>query len=187
MLLVDEEIDRLESFLDGAQDAFDSDELRGRLARETELAAALGHLRGERALRQRVWAGMEPTDEAVERLMTRMKGATKRGGAWGVSWRIGSAVAACAAIGFFAGWKMKAIRTVEMARSDVSSVHPVGPKVETVVSYQVALKDEYGHVTAVQNFDSLEKAREFASDLGRWQERQHQMRDGAAVVVADRF
>ena len=41
--------------------------------------------------------------------------------------------------------------------------------------------------TAVQNFDSLEKAREFAQDLGCWQQRQHQMRDGAAVVVADQF
>jgi anti-sigma factor RsiW len=187
MLFVDEDMDLLEDYLDGALDAVAAAALVERLSLDATLAAALQSLRAERKVREGVWAALEPTEEEVARLIARVNAASKRRKSWFTRpMRTAAAVAACAAISFSAGWKLHGNK--QLAANKVTpAVHQIGPKVETVVSYQVALTDETGHVTAVQNFESLEKAREFANDLGRWQERQHQMRDGAAVVVADKF
>lgn len=179
MLVMDADRDRLEQMLDGALGAAEAGELRDRLSREADLSAALTALRRERELRRTMWAGIEPTDQDVLRLVARVTGATKRRMAMGRSWRVGAAVAACVAISFFAGWKLRGNKPAEVVQVRATS--------EISAPYQVALTDENGHVTAVQNFDSLAKAKEFAGDLGQWQQRQQQMRDGAAVVVADRF
>lgn len=188
MLLVDEDMDLLEDYLDGVLDAAAATALVERLSRDATLAAALHSLRAERKVRKGVWAGLEPSEGEVARLIARVSAASKRRKSWFTRpMRIGAAVAACAAISFFAGWKLHGNKQLAAVPAVPAIINPAGPKVETIVSYQVALTDENGHVTAVQNFESLEKAREFANDLGRWQERQHQMRDGAAVVVADKF
>ena len=58
------------------------------------------------------------------------------------------------------------------------------PKDEPYV-YQVALTDEAGNITAVQKFDSLDEARNFAADVGRWQAHQQELqqnRQGPPVV-----
>jgi anti-sigma factor RsiW len=188
MLLVDKDMDLLEDYLDGALDAAAAAALVERLSLDATLAVALQSLRAERKVRQGVWAALEPSEGDVSRLIARVNAASKRRKLWFTRpMRIGAAAAACVAISFLAGWKLHGNKQLAASQTSPAIVNSAGPKVETIVSYQVALTDENGHVTAVQNFESLEKAREFANDLGRWQERQHQMRDGAAVVVADKF
>jgi anti-sigma factor RsiW len=186
-MLAEHEIEQLEDLLDDALPANEAAALRERLGREPELAGTLAELGAQREARRRVWADLEPGDEETAELVGRVKGsiaARKRRGR--MPWRAAAAVAACAVIGFAAGWTIHGRhasgRSFQAGYASVPP-HPAG----TATAYQVALTDESGAVTAVQNFDSLEKAREFAQDLGQWQERQRQLRNGAAVVVADRF
>ena len=185
MLLVDEDMELLETHLDGALSADEAVALRDRLAREPEFAAVLESLRTERGMRQRLWASLEPTDTKVEQFVQRVSRASAGRSWWLRPLRLVAAVAACVVVSFFAGWQF---RGRQVAPTDVlGSVQPIRALAESVVHYQVALTDENGKVTAVQDFNSLEKAREFTQDLSQWQDRQRQMRDGAAVVVADRF
>ena len=183
MLLVDEDLELLEAHLDGALNAGEAAALRDRLSREAELAAVLENLRTDRAMRQKVWALLEPTDAKLEQFVGRVSRASTRR-----SWlirplRIAAAVAACVVLSFFAGWQFRGKQVAHALRT----AQPILANVDPVVHYQVALTDENGQITAVQDFNSLEKAREFTQDLSLWQDRQRQMRDGAAVVVADRF
>ncbi|HWB54255.1 MAG TPA: hypothetical protein VG722_08680, partial [Tepidisphaeraceae bacterium] len=53
--------------------------------------------------------------------------------------------------------------------------------------YDVQLKDEGGHVVAVQHFQTLEQARQFVQDVGQWQQRQEQMHNGNVTFVSDQF
>ena len=43
------------------------------------------------------------------------------------------------------------------------------PKPAAPFVYQVALTDDAGNITAVQKFDNLKDASNFAADVGRWQ------------------
>ena len=51
----------------------------------------------------------------------------------------------------------------------------------------VALTDEAGNITAVQKFDKLEDAREFAAEVGRWQARHQQIQNGNVVMTTTKF
>ena len=188
MLLVDEDLILLEDYLDNALAGARADELAARVSRERDLAAALDELRADRAVRNSVWASFEPSDAETSQLIARIRSQTsRRRFTFTRPLRIAAAIAACASLSFIAGWKLRGGSQLAITAPSIAALHSPSPKVETLVSYQVALTDESGRVTAVQNFDSLEKANEFAGDLGRWQQRQHQVREGAAVIVADRF
>ena len=182
MLIVDEDLDLLEDYLDGALDASDAAAVRARLVREPDLACALEQLRANRELRQRMWAALEPDDREASQLAARL-GAISRRVQWiGPLVRRAVAVAAVVTIAFFAGWQVRGKQ-----KTSASIASQTAPNHAAALTYHVALTDETGRVTAVQEFDSLDKAREFTHDLVQWQDRQRQMRDGAAVVVADRF
>jgi hypothetical protein len=53
--------------------------------------------------------------------------------------------------------------------------------------YDVAIIDETGRVLGVQQFSTLEQAREFSEDLKRWHERQEQLRSGQVTVRSAKF
>jgi hypothetical protein len=53
--------------------------------------------------------------------------------------------------------------------------------------YQVALTDEDGNITAVQKFDTLEKAQSFAAEVTRWQARHEQIQNGRVLVKTSKF
>jgi hypothetical protein len=172
----DQELEALDAWLDGAGEA------------PSAPPELLTQLRGERAARAAVWASLEPSDAEVDRFVDRIASQIRRDGMRRQvrgPWRFAAAVAACAAIGFSGGWLLRGKQPA--GHIVAASQSHVAPGVEAVVTYQVALTDEKGRVTAVQNFDSLEQAREFTRDLGQWQERQRQLRDGAAVIVADQY
>jgi hypothetical protein len=58
---------------------------------------------------------------------------------------------------------------------------------EEITLYQVTLRDDAGKVLAVQRFDSLDKAQEFATDLARWQSRNQRLASSQFVTTTDRF
>lgn len=186
MLIVDEDVELLENFADGALASGEMVVMRARLASESELTAALDRIVTDRALRSRMFASLEPTETESTRFLDRVRAKVPKNPRRAGALRLATGIAACVAISFFAGWKFGGKQVAIVPREAAIRV-AAGPKIETIVNYQVALTDEAGRVTAVQNFDSLEKAREFSQDLGQWQERRRQMQDGAAVVVADRF
>jgi anti-sigma factor RsiW len=181
---IETEIERIEESLDGAMGADEAAALRERIAAEPALAELMEHLRGERGARAAVYAGLEPSDNEVQELADRIISTARHSvpRQRHLPWRSAIAVAACMVIGFFAGW---AWRGGLRRSAGVSASH--GAPTPAVATYRVALTDEQGRVTAVQDFDSLEKAREFTHDVDQWQARQRQMRDGAAVIVADQF
>jgi anti-sigma factor RsiW len=180
---IETEIERIEESLDGAMGQNEVVVLRERIAAEPALAELMEHVRGERAARAAVYAGLEPGDTEAQALADQIISTARRSvpPQHRVPWRSAIAVAACMVIGFFAGW---AWRGGVRRSAGVSPNHGIPTAVAT---YRVALTDEQGRVTAVQDFDSLEKAREFTHDVDQWQARQRQMRDGAAVIVADQF
>ena len=185
-MLAEHEIEQLEDLLDDALPANEAAALRERLGREPELAGMMVELGSQREARRHFWAALEPTDEETAELVGRVKGsiaAQKRRG-WR-PWRTAAAIAACVAISFALGWAWHGHSAGRRAQTGTASVP--SRLAGTAMTYQVALTDESGAVTAVQDFDSLEKAKEFAQDVGQWQERQQQLKNGAAVVVADRF
>jgi anti-sigma factor RsiW len=69
--------------------------------------------------------------------------------------------------------------------------HPQPPAApagaEPVTVFQVALTDEAGNITAVQKFDNLKEAQNFAAEVELWQARQQQIQSGKVVVKTSRF
>jgi anti-sigma factor RsiW len=192
MSVSDNDIELLDSWLDGAISFSEASPLRQRLAEESDLAAAMQDLRGERALRQAAFASLLPDEDDTglpERLLSGVRIAAARSQTRRRMLGFAAmAAAACLLLGFGAGRAM--LHGPSVAVNPNPAPHQAvvhGPQVETVVTYQVSLTDESGHVTAVQSFDSLEHARAFAADVGSWQQRRELLHDNAAVVVADRF
>ncbi len=58
---------------------------------------------------------------------------------------------------------------------------------EPATVFQVALTDEAGNITAVQKFDNLKEAQNFAAEVELWQARQQQIQSGKVVVTTSRF
>jgi hypothetical protein len=53
--------------------------------------------------------------------------------------------------------------------------------------YEVALKDQFGNVVATRKFRTLQEARDFASDLDRWQQRGRQLQKNGVRLIGDDF
>jgi len=189
MAVSESDLEQLDAYLDDALEPRDADALRARLAGDGELVAAMDQLRGERAVRQALFAGFEPDDAGVDALVQRVRdGMERRRRFAGVlrSLRYVAAAAACAAIGFFGrGMFERPAPTVndETTLVDVRA----GVNVERVAAYQVTLRDDAGRVVAVQRFDSVDKAHEFVADLARWQSQAERLASGRVVLTADRF
>src|SRR5437879_4444882 len=78
MRLAEDDLELLETYLDGALGVVEVEALRHRLESESELSAALEELRGQRALRQAVWQSIEPDQATADRLAWRVLGATQQ-------------------------------------------------------------------------------------------------------------
>ena len=184
MAMLEQDVELLDGLLDGALGEAEALSLRERLTTDIELEAMLDRVRVDREHREAVWGVLEPSDAEVMGLVSRIRGATviRRDRSRRIFRRVAAglgvagSLAACLGIGFRVG----------SHHADMGGAAARSPE-KTSHGYQVALTDEAGRVDAVQTFDSLDKAREFTRDVGQWQERQRQFRDGAAVVVADRF
>jgi len=189
MALTDDDFDLLEGYLDDALEMGEVELLRARLSSDTEFAAALERVRGERAARRLFFAALEPDDAAVAKLTTRLTGSIKRRHHFAMVLRASryvTAAAACLALGFFArGWF--AHPAADPAKGVLVDGRHGTLNVEKIEIYQVTLRDESGKVVGVQKFNSIEKAREFAADLDRWQSRSAKLASGQFVLHQDRF
>ena len=190
----------LESYLDGELSPVDIGHLERRLRAEPELVDALSRMSAEFAVRRAVWKSLEPTGtEALAAANAAAAGVRREDlrRRFGRLGRLAGAAAACAAVGFLAGWVGRGNAVAQAGTESVDRpplVHPAGgrdgkpapksDKKDEPYVYQVALTDEAGNITALQKFDSLDEARNFAADVGRWQARQQELqaRQGPPVV-----
>jgi len=169
----DADIELLEAFLDDELTPAQSQVVRERFASEPGLEIELEHLRAERKLRAEMYCSLEGGEEPiVDRILAQTK-SSGRGGPAKMRIRYAMAAAALIAIGFLVGW-MGAMG----GKSNVSA---------SEAPYRVEIQDESGQVMAVQNFKSLDKAREFSRDLQQWQIRQERLLNGQVTIYSDKF
>jgi anti-sigma factor RsiW len=187
----DTDLELIEAYLDDALSTDDVEQLDRRLAYEPQLAAALGKIRTQRALRTMAWMSREPSAESSEQLAGRIASAIRQRQAartlarWA---RAAGALAACILFGFVAGW-------IGRGRAEPATFHamPAGAISHAAMTldssgvYQVALTDDGGNVLAVQRFARYEDARQFAADLSGYEARRRQVQQGRAVLVSDKF
>ena len=198
MFVNETDLELLESYLDQSLEAGEAATLRVRLDADAQLRGALDELRADREARRAYFATMEPEPAAMEKFFSRINDAIREAEmpeekpvkrlvpAW-LGWaKYAVAAAACVGLGLL-------IRPMVDSGSpsptklavDQNSNHTVN--VRPVSMYEVTLRDQTGAVIAVQRFDSIEKAQEFAGDLSRWQSRSERLAAGKFVVTADRF
>jgi anti-sigma factor RsiW len=204
---LDPDFELLMSYLDEELTSAEVGRLEERLRGEPELADALGRMSAAHAVRQAVWRSLEPAEPEALALATGVSRSARR-----ADWhrrlsrlsRVAIAAAACVALGFLAGWvgrgsavaravtdlnETAAPRAVVAAGAGRAEPRHSGKEVaksgvaEPFV-YQVALTDDDGNITAVQKFDNLDDARNFAADVGRWQVRQQQIQEGHPVMTS---
>ena len=198
MYVNESELELLESDLDQALEAGESLALRQRLETETVLRGTLEELRAQREGRRAYFAAMEPAPAELARFLSRVNDALREAEmpeekpvkrlmpAW-LGWmKYAVAAAACMGLGVL-------IRPMVDSGSTAPTKLAVDQKtgrtvnVRPVSMFEVTLRDQAGAVVAVQRFESIEKAQEFAGDLSRWQSRSERLAAGQFVVTADRF
>jgi anti-sigma factor RsiW len=209
---LDPDFELLMGYIDEELTAAEVARLEERLRQEPELAGALGRMSAEHAVRQAVWRSLEPAQPEALSLAEGVSRSARRAD-WHRRLsrlsRVAVAAAACVALGFLAGWVGRgsavaravtdvneptaAPRTVVASRTDHPEPRYASKDAGNVASnaaaaepfvYQVALTDDDGNITAVQKFNNLEEARNFAADVGRWQARQQQIQEGHPVVTS---
>jgi anti-sigma factor RsiW len=209
--MTEADVEILEMYLDDALSDQDLAAVARRLADEPVMAAELERLRGERDLRRQFFATLDPSDAAVERLLGRVDESIRRRTGWErqLKWgRWAAAAAACVALGFTTGYLGRSTSSqpgpnVAVNTDGQQPVQQVaennnpddthgkiffpGQRVAPTVPAAVQLTDDAGRVVAVQHFESLDKAKEFANDIQAWQERQRQMQNGNVVMMGGKF
>src|SRR4051794_32697622 len=108
----EQDLELLESYLDGELSPAEEDQLLARLEVDALLAQTLGALRREREMRQAFFAGLEPAanDPGVLRLLGEVRKQATRDVAWGErlkKMRWVSGIAACLLVGFLGGYGLR--------------------------------------------------------------------------------
>lgn len=172
-MIEDGDVELLEAMLDNQLPVEQRESLRARLEREPALAAELEKLREERKVRAEMFSSLEGGEEAVVDRILRAARTSGTAGPARMRLRYAMAAAALIAIGFLIGW-MGAMG----GKSNVIASEP---------PYRVEILDESGQLMAVQNFQSMEKAREFSEDLQQWQIRQERLLSGEVLVHSAKY
>ena len=164
---------------------------------EPLLFAALQSLRQERARRAACLRELIPSESAADEFADALISSLRRRESnkkWGHGVRIITGLAACLFIGFSVGWMGRAssvavdqhLAVPSSGHSDSHRVIHAAMPVEPG-QFQVAVLDENGNVIAVQRFNKMEEARQFANDLGQYEARRQQVQEGQAMLISDRF
>lgn len=178
--------DFLSDYLD---DALAPDEARAveqRVALDPAFALALQQLRRERATRVAAFEQLAPPSDEARRFADRVIVSLRRRSAWASARRAAgmiAAAAACLLAGFAFGRMRPSPRTAALPAPARLVVHAPA----AAGQYQVAIFDDNGTVIGLQQFTSLEDAREFADDLAQYQLRRQQVSEGHATVISDQF
>jgi hypothetical protein len=168
----DDDLQILESYLDGEMSPVQSEMLWRRLSSESDLSTELEKLRAEHAARQGVWVSLEPAEHSVAQLeYSIVRGARRQEILSTVSRGFGilTTAAACILMGFTIGWLGRDRYTpgTNVGVGDNGSGSNVSivshdPSINT--PYVVYIRDGSGHV-AQQNFSSEAEAESFARDV----------------------
>lgn len=194
MPVSENDLELLENLLDGELSGVEAKALHNRMADEPALAAAMESLRTDRSLRRAVWKNLEPDETAVEHVISGVRVAVSRrektlSMVRGLRWA--SAAAACIIVGFLAGQlnRQSAPQQVIGASSQAVTSIPSNNENNPGQSgpFRVALTDGAGKIIAVQNFGSLDEAREFNQDFDRWQTGRRESQDSHTLLIADEF
>jgi hypothetical protein len=192
MSVTEADLEQLESYLDDELSPGQAEDLHRRLASEPELGARLSELHQQRELRASMFRSLEPTDLEVERLISRVDVKLHRDAAWTrrlSRLRYVSSAAACLIVGFMMSHVIwPSAPHDEIYRTMPSNVgSPAAPATPTHGPiYQVVLQDESGNVIGVQDFNSLNEAREFQSDVGQLQNKRRQIQNNIRLIT-DQF
>ena len=193
------EIDLLEAYLDDALLPDQVQRVDQQVNDQAQWSEALDALKQRRADRVAAFASGAPAQAEADQFANQLL-ASLRQREWQKKWsrvmRGAAAVAACVLLGFGVGWIERGQRPAP-APIHARSVEPRGrgdsrivlhaPKPAEAAPYQVAVLDEDGNVIAVQPFNKLEEARQFADDLAQYQARRQQVQEGQAMLVSDQF
>jgi anti-sigma factor RsiW len=189
MLTSDQDLELLETYLDGQLDTADAQLLARRLETDAQLSATLAELQSQRSVRQMVWTSLEGDDAGAQRLNWRIQGAmanaqrathSSRWSVWRIA-QIGSAAAACAVFGFFAGWVGRSnhassvvvnppmVQPVDNTLTVNTNPSNTSPNIKPAPSspIMVPVTNEYGQVVAWQQFQNADDAKNFTEDLHR--------------------
>ncbi|MBC8107618.1 MAG: hypothetical protein H7Z14_13590 [Anaerolineae bacterium] len=199
----EQDLELLETYLDNELLGDEMNQVRARLKNEPALAIALEQLTRDRQLRHQVFFAMDREGAATARATSDSIGrslnqAAVREVAWGNRRQIlrhACAAAACIVVGLLVGWFGReraenrfANQTNRNTASQVGDATAVPDANEVAEGgFTVGITDDRGRVLAQQRFATLNEARQFSSDLLRWQTRQREMRSGDVRLVRDGF
>jgi hypothetical protein len=129
------DLEILETWLDGELPDEQVEQLRRRIADEPELAQAIDQLRGERQLRSQCWQTFESSNADVETLIASVRRNVQREEMW--NFRLGtlrrfSGIAASITVVFMAGWL--AHSRLHVASPDAFSSSPESPAAQPIAS-----------------------------------------------------
>lgn len=172
-MMNEQDIELLESYLDGALEPAGADELKARLANDAELSAELGRLESDRAVRLQLWQSYEAAPESAEHILAQLR---KRESHRAWYWRVLdhreriAAAAACVAV-FLIGWQWgRNVNAYRMVPSG-GNTQPVSLITQQQVPssqgtiYEVRLNDASGKVVRVERFGTLQDAQRFIEEL----------------------
>ena len=189
---VDPDLALLEAYLDGELTSAELQALQQRLHADAELSDALGRLSSEYTVRQAVFTSLEGTNAESEQMARAVARSVRQATFWERVRhyvRAGAVAAACV-ICFAAGWAGRGSAAIASGpvgagsgRPDLGLATRSAPAAERPLLYQVALTDEQGNITAVEKFDSLDEARNFAADVVKWQAQQADPAQGEQPVL----
>ncbi len=175
----EQDLDLLETLLDGEIADEQANALRQRVSGDPELSLALDRIRVERAMRQQIWREMEPQEAQVATLVSGVRAAIQRDEVWSRrqrALRYVSGLAACITLGFLVG---RYLPYGPMQNADPGSGVVFEPQRGPVMEvrdqpsmsgpFKVLLTDANGRVIAEQPFNTLDEAREFTDDINRLQ------------------
>lgn len=213
MPLTEQDIELLESYLDDELSAGEIEQIRVRLAGESDLAEALSELRVERATRNVVWAAYDPSEQAVQKLTSNIQREMRRSIVRDQLTRVTrwvTAAAACVALSFMGGYLFRGgaepivLPSGPVAQatdngagnlvwaspdqlSTVSATEAIQSQSSAGVNgYLVNFTDAQGRTLGAQRFRTLQEAQSFMRD---WQLRQQQRKipNNGIRMVAEEF
>jgi hypothetical protein len=205
MAVNDNDVELLDSYLDGELPMSECEGLWRRLAVEPELSRELDRLRADAATRQIVFSSLEPADDILASLQRNiLKSARKESlrATYNRYVRRFATIAACLLFGFGFGWWghtaypnfahnwMGPSGTTGMAGlgdglglPTVRAVQPAAPHGKFLVN----IRDGSGQVIATQQFDTYEQAKQFVDDYSKSQAARSESHGTPVAPVGDKF
>jgi anti-sigma factor RsiW len=187
MAVNDNDIELLDSYLDGELPMSECEGLWRRLAVEPELAAELDRLRADAATRQIVYSSLEPADDILASLQRNiLKSARKESlrATYNRYVRRFATIAACLLFGVSIGGNssMASAGNTLLGVAPVTSV-PAAPHGKFIVN----IRDGSGQVIATQQFNTYDEAKQFVDDYAKSQAGRSESHGSPVAPVGDKF